>query len=57
MKCIICGINEATVPDRYTGGRLINRICSECHAKRLQKDMQHIVDLHTKRQIEEANDG
>jgi len=41
--CELCGKNPATVPDRYRMGRLINRVCSECHGKRLADDFAEIV--------------
>lgn len=47
--CEICGENRATVPDRNRMGRLINRICSSCHALRLTGDMNRIIALHEKR--------
>jgi len=42
--CIVCGINKATVPDRNRGGRLINRVCSGCHAGRLRGDFKRVID-------------
>lgn len=36
--CVICKTRPATVPDRNRPGRPINRLCSECHATRLQED-------------------
>ena len=47
--CEICGKNAATVPDRERAGRLVNRVCSPCHAKRLAGDMMRIMELHEKR--------
>jgi hypothetical protein len=47
--CQICGKNPATVPDRERMGRLINRVCSSCHALRLADDMRIILELHEKR--------
>ena len=44
--CEICGENPATVPDRERMGRLINRVCSSCHALRLAGDMKLIFELH-----------
>ena len=38
MKCILCHVNEAAVPDRERMGRPIKRVCRECHADRLQED-------------------
>ena len=47
--CEICGENPATVPDRERMGRLINRVCSSCHALRLAGDMKLIFELHERR--------
>ena len=47
--CEICGEKPATVPDRERMGRLINRVCSSCHALRLAGDMKRILELHEKR--------
>lgn len=46
--CIICGKNEATIPDRNQNniGRLINKICKYCHAERLKGDVQNILQKH-----------
>ena len=44
--CEICGENPATVPDMERMGRLINRVCSSCHALRLVGDMKLIFELH-----------
>lgn len=51
--CYICKIRPAEVPDRYTGGRPIARICRECHAKRLADDLHNIVvtDKNKKREV------
>ena len=43
--CKICGERPATVPDRERMGRLINRVCSACHALRLAGDMKRGDDL------------
>ena len=43
--CEICGKNPATVPDRDRPGRLINRVCSSCHALRLAGDWNRILEL------------
>ncbi len=40
--CIVCNNKPATVPDRYRTGRLINRICRECHSNRLRDDILKI---------------
>ena len=47
--CEICGEKPATVPDRERMGRLINRVCSSCHALRLAGDMKRILELHERR--------
>lgn len=43
--CVVCHIRPATVPDRYAGGRLINRVCSECHRERLRGDLKHVLKV------------
>ena len=40
--CIICGKNEAVVPDRDTMSP-IRTICIKCHRKRLMEDMSVIL--------------
>ncbi len=47
--CEICGEKPATVPDRKRMGRLINRLCSSCHALRLSGDIKRILELHEQR--------
>lgn len=46
--CEICGKNPAEVPDRERMGRPINRICGECHAKRLKTDMAQSLFMQKK---------
>lgn len=46
--CRICHKRPPTVPDRETMSRPIKRICSECHAARLQEDMKRIAANHWK---------
>ena len=41
--CIICHEKPATVPDRNRPGRLVNRICSECHKERLRGDFKNVL--------------
>jgi len=48
-KCEICGKNPATIPDRERIGRLINRVCSRCHALRLAGDLTQIKKLQEER--------
>lgn len=50
--CEICGEKPATVPDRERFGRLINRVCSSCHALRLAGDMKRILELQEKRKAQ-----
>ena len=52
MKCILCRVNEAAVPDRERMGRPIKRVCQKCHADRLRGDLQVIM----KRRKEKEND-
>jgi len=47
--CEICHKNPATVPDRERMGRPINRICGECHAKRLKMDIVSSMTEQIKR--------
>ena len=49
--CIICGKGEAEVPDRDSGSSR-NKLCVECHAKRLRGDMGHILRVEQKRRQE-----
>ena len=43
--CEICGEKPATVPDRERMGRLINRVCNDCHYLRLVGDFKKIMEL------------
>lgn len=45
----VCGKNPAEVPDRERMGRPINRICRECHTKRLKEDMERSLELQRRR--------
>ena len=47
--CEICHKNHAEVPDRERMGRPINRICLECHAKRLKMDIVFSMTVQIKR--------
>ena len=47
--CEICHKNPAEVPDRERMGRPINRICLECHTKRLKEDMDRSLELQRRR--------
>lgn len=51
--CELCGKNPATVPDRERMGRLINRVCLECHQNRLKMDIR--VGLARKNNRNEKN--
>jgi hypothetical protein len=51
MKCILCGVNEAQVPDRERMGRSIKRVCRQCHADRLKGDMIAIALRRGKEQV------
>ena len=46
--CIICRQRPAEVPDREVMGRPIKKICKQCHAKRLQNDLNVILDRRIK---------
>ena len=50
--CELCGDKPATVPDRERMGRPINRVCSSCHALRLEGDLKRIMELYRKRRQE-----
>jgi len=41
--CIVCGKNKATIPDRNSMSRR-NKVCIDCHRKRLAGDVQHIIN-------------
>jgi len=47
-KCCLCKDRPASVPDRYrwSGGRFIKQICTECHAARLRSDLIKVVEEH-----------
>jgi len=57
--CKICGVNEATCPDRnYQGiGRITLDVCGACHAARLRGDMVHIMEAHRRRNSAVSRDG
>jgi len=55
--CEICHKNPATVPDRERMGRPINRICGECHAKRLKMDIVSSMTEQIKRREQPMDDG
>jgi len=46
--CNVCGEKPATVPDRETFGRLINRVCGSCHSKRLVSDWDNMMRIYNK---------
>lgn len=52
-KCIVCKKREATVPDRNTLSMRF-RICSECHARRLQGDLRRILEDHERKNRKDA---
>jgi hypothetical protein len=43
--CELCRLRPATVPDRNRPGRLVNRVCTQCHGRRLVGDLRHIIAL------------
>lgn len=47
-KCELCGIHPAAVPDRERMGRPINRVCRECHRRRLQGDFRRILEARAR---------
>ena len=46
--CEICNKETASVPDRERMGKLINRVCRTCHAKRLTSDLAGILERRIK---------
>lgn len=55
--CELCGKKPATVPDRERMGRLINRVCSDCHADRLRGDLHQVMAAHRLREAREDRTG
>lgn len=49
MKCIVCNVNEAEVPDRERMGRPIKRVCKQCHSDRLKGDLLHILKVEAEK--------
>jgi len=49
-KCYLCHDRPAAVPDRnrWSGGRFVKQICTECHAARLRGDLIKVVEVHNK---------
>lgn len=47
-KCCLCKDRPASVPDRnrWSGGRFVKQICTECHAARLRSDLIKVVEEH-----------
>lgn len=41
--CEVCKARPATVPDRTKIGRLIDRLCEECHVCRLAGDLRNVL--------------
>ena len=54
--CEVCGKNPAEVPDRERMGRPINRICLECHAKRLKMDIVFSMTVQIIKRREQLNE-
>jgi hypothetical protein len=50
--CEICGVNKATVPDRNRPGRLVNRLCGDCHGLRLSGDFAVILKIRNRDRTE-----
>jgi hypothetical protein len=40
--CILCRLDEATLPDRNVQGRQSKKVCVSCHRKRLLGDLKRI---------------
>ena len=43
--CELCHARPAAVPDRNRPGRLVARVCRECHAERLRGDLREILRM------------
>lgn len=41
--CIVCRERPAEVPDRERMGKPVKRVCRECHAQRLERDIKRIL--------------
>ena len=46
-KCILCRERPAEVPDREQMGRLIKRVCRQCHGERLRGDLVEVLKVQT----------
>lgn len=51
MKCVLCHVNEAQVPDRERMGRPIKRVCRACHVDRLKGDLIAIAIRANKEKV------
>lgn len=52
--CIVCGKNQAVLPDRERMGRRVARVCRECHGERLRGDLRQVMVAHQKQEEERA---
>ena len=48
-KCIICNINEATIPDRNEPWSNRKKVCQKCHSERLKNDFVDILEIERRR--------
>lgn len=48
-KCIVCGVGPREVPDRNVMGRLVHKVCRQCHRKRLLGDLDRIIRTNRQR--------
>jgi hypothetical protein len=48
-KCIICNVNEATIPDRNEPWSNRKKVCQKCHSERLKNDFVDILEIERRR--------
>ena len=47
-RCIVCHKREAVLPDRNTLS-MRPRVCRECHAERLHRDLRRVMANHDRK--------
>ena len=50
--CVVCHTRKAELPDRQVTGRMVKRVCRECHHDRLRGDLIRILDVERARRIQ-----
>ena len=50
--CNICHTRKAELPDRQVTGRMVKRVCRECHSDRLRDDLRHIMEIERRKRME-----